>query len=65
MIRIQADFDKCEAFANCVIAAPDLFAINDENFVEILDDRPGSDRLEAAREAVRTCPTRALSVVSD
>jgi ferredoxin len=65
MIRIHADFDKCEAYANCIVAAPDLFAINDENFVEILDERPGPEQVEAAKEAVRTCPTRALSLVSE
>ncbi|MCU1607204.1 MAG: ferredoxin [Modestobacter sp.] len=65
MIKIIADFDKCEAFARCVDAAPDLFGINDENFVEIVDSSPAPDRLEAARKAVDSCPVRALSIVTE
>jgi ferredoxin len=65
MVRIVADSDRCEAFARCIDAAPDLFGINDENFVEVLDSSPAPDRLEAARKAVDSCPMRALSIVTE
>jgi ferredoxin len=62
MVRITADFDACEAYGMCVLTAPDLFSINDENFVQIDDETPGQDRLAAAREAVEKCPVQALTL---
>jgi ferredoxin len=64
-VRIEADVDVCEAYGECVAAAPALFAINDENFVEVLDASPPPDQAAAAERAVWACPVHALSLLQD
>lgn len=64
--RIVADFeltvdtDGCEANAVCVGIAPELFALDDEDRLQIADSHPQHDMLERARQAVAGCPKRAL-----
>ncbi|MCW2851330.1 MAG: suaB [Nocardioides sp.] len=65
MVRIEADVDVCEAYGECVTEAPGLFAINDENFVEVLDASPSEDQVAAAERAVWACPMHALSLTQD
>lgn len=36
MICLKVDLTKCEGYANCVVAAPDLYDINDDGVVELL-----------------------------
>lgn len=62
MFRVHADLAKCEGYANCIIAAPDVFSIDDDNVVEVLDENPPEGERPAAEEAVRNCPTQALSI---
>lgn len=64
-MKLSADYDECEAYGLCVIAAADLFRLNEENFVEILDETPSEDRRAAAEEAVRNCPMQVLSLTVD
>ncbi|MCW2774304.1 MAG: ferredoxin [Nocardioides sp.] len=65
MVMIEADVDACEAYGECVAAAPGLFAINDENFVEVLNASPPEDQVAAAERAVWACPVHALSLNQD
>lgn len=65
-MKVHADIDKCEGYANCVVAAPDVFSIDDEeNIVVVMNADPAEDRREAVEEAVRNCPTSALSIEED
>lgn len=62
MVRVRADLTKCEGYANCIIAAPDVFSIDDDNVVKVLDANPPEGERPFVEEAVRNCPTQALSV---
>lgn len=58
--RLSADLTKCEGYANCVIAEPQFFDLDDEGKVHLLQiDVVGAD-LAAVREAVASCPAGAL-----
>jgi ferredoxin len=61
-MKIVVDFDKCDSNALCVAAAPKLFEVKDDNFLYILDETPGEDQKAALEEAVRNCPTGAISI---
>ena len=61
-MKVIADVDKCEGYANCIIAAPDVFALDDDFMVRLLVEQPSEDRRQAVEEAVRSCPTSALSI---
>ncbi|BBZ15617.1 ferredoxin [Mycobacterium branderi] len=59
-VELTVDADVCEANAVCVGIAPELFALDDEDALQILEVRPQHDMLERARQAVDSCPKRAL-----
>lgn len=64
-MKIIVDFDKCDSNALCVAAAPQLFEVKDDNFLYILDEIPPGDQRAALEEAVRNCPTGAISIEED
>ncbi len=64
-MRIVVDRDLCESNAVCVRTAPDMFRIDESDRMRLLVEYPSADQLESARAAVRRCPKRALSLVSD
>lgn len=65
-MRIQLDVDKCEAFAACIVAAPEVFDFDDEeNIAILLDDSPSTGLREKVKEAVRNCPVRAIELLDE
>jgi ferredoxin len=64
-VNIVVDFDKCDSNALCVAAAPVLFEVRDDNFLYILNETPGEDQRAQLEEAVRNCPTGAISIKED
>lgn len=64
-MRISLDADLCQGHAVCQAEAPAVFEVPRRGHVEILDATPGADQREAVENAVRYCPTQALSLVED
>ena len=62
-MRIVVDHGKCSALGICESLAPDLFEVQDDGSLVILNEQPEGGLCEAAREAVEGCPTAALSIV--
>jgi ferredoxin len=61
--RVVLDLDTCQGYANCVMVAPEVFDIDEQNGTAILlQEHPDDSELAAVEEAVRQCPTEALSV---
>ncbi|XKH57561.1 ferredoxin [Citricoccus nitrophenolicus] len=59
---IKADLQACQGYANCVIAAPDYFDLDDDGIVDVLKTEvPEADRAHVT-EAARSCPVSALVV---
>lgn len=55
--------DKCVGVGQCVVAAPSLFAQNDDDGQVIqLKQKPDAAEYQAARAAVRLCPASALAI---
>ena len=65
MIRIIVDRDLCESNAVCVGEAPEVFGLDQQNGMAVLDDTPGPPRLADVRRAVHRCPRGALSIVEE
>ena len=63
-MRVQADFDLCEANALCVGIAPETFQLDDD-YLQILDDQVTPENESRVRQAVASCPRNALSIVED
>lgn len=60
MIKIGADVGKCEGYANCVIAASDVYDIDDDGKVIVLRPAVEQGEREKVEEAVRSCPAAAI-----
>jgi ferredoxin len=61
-MRIKADFDLCESNAVCVGMAPDVFELDDNDYLVILNDEVPDGRVEEMRQVVASCPRSALSI---
>jgi ferredoxin len=65
-MHITLDDSKCQAYGNCMLTAPDVFDLGDDDaVVTILQERPGPELRSVIEEAVRSCPVEALSLHED
>ena len=65
MKKIKVDFDRCESNAMCEAIAPDHFQVDDDDYLQILDDRVTEDNQALIEQAVASCPTSAISIVEE
>ena len=61
-MRVEVDYDKCKSNALCMGAAPEVFEVRDDNFLYVLQDEPDESLRDKVEEAVRVCPTQAISL---
>ncbi len=64
-MKIQVDYDLCEANAVCMSKAPEVFKVDDEDNLHILIESPPEELREKVEAAVRLCPRQALSLSED
>jgi ferredoxin len=64
-MRIVIDHNKCTGLGMCEAEAPDLFEVQEDGSLRVLNFRPVSDQRELLEAAVDSCPTAALSIVED
>ncbi|WP_182377757.1 ferredoxin [Nocardioides sp. WS12] len=64
-MKISVHEDECEGNAMCMAIAPDIFDVDDDGMLELLQAEPAADRRSDVERAVRSCPKAALSVTSD
>jgi ferredoxin len=64
-MRVVVDFDRCQSNAVCMDVAPEIFEVRDDNFLYILDETPPETLRPKLEEAVRRCPTQAISIAED
>lgn len=62
-MRVIADTTRCVGAGQCVLTDPALFDQADEDgTVVVLVEHPEDSQLDQARQAVRVCPSQALSL---
>lgn len=59
-MRVIVDYDRCEANGLCVAAAPEVFALDDDDQLHLLQAEPHEALRAKVEEAVRRCPRQAL-----
>jgi ferredoxin len=62
VMAVRADVELCCGSGQCVYLAPTVFGLDDDGLVVVLDSDPEGAELVVADEAVRDCPTRAISL---
>jgi ferredoxin len=61
-MRVVVDFDVCESNALCMSVAPEVFEVRDDGFLYILNETPDESLRSKVQEAVRICPTQAITL---
>jgi len=62
-MRVQVRPDQCAGHTLCNFVAPDVFGLDDNgNVLSLIDGEIPADDEAAARDAVATCPERALKI---
>jgi ferredoxin len=64
-MKVKVDFDLCESNALCEAIAPATFEIDDDDFLQILDDNVTDENRDTIERAVASCPKSAISIVDD
>jgi ferredoxin len=59
-MRIGSDRARCDGFASCMIVAPDVFDLDGDDKVQVLDPTPFDARHAEITDAVLACPTQAI-----
>lgn len=52
----------CDGNGNCAAAAPEIFALDENDELQVLRQEFGGELRERAEAAVRACPKSALSL---
>lgn len=60
-MRVVVDRDRCEGNAICVGIAPELFILDEDEYVVVTADPIPADQEELAEQAIAECPRAALS----
>ena len=64
-MRVVVDMTQCESNALCMGVAPDIFLLDDDDNLTVLDETPDESARARVLEAVRVCPKQAISIVED
>lgn len=64
-MKVVVDYDKCDSNAVCVGIEPLVFEVRDDNYLYILQEQPPEELRARMEEAVRSCPTGAISIEED
>jgi ferredoxin len=62
MSRVQVDRDRCVGSGVCESLAPEVFELDDDGVLQVHREEPGADDLDGVRDAVQSCPARALAL---
>jgi ferredoxin len=62
-VRVEVDRDACEANAVCAGLVPDVFDVDDDDYLHIRAAEIPPHRAEGVRHAVSSCPKLALRLV--
>lgn len=60
--KVIVDFDLCESNALCMKEAPEVFLVNDEDYLDVLNETPGEELREKVMAAIHRCPKQAISL---
>lgn len=60
--KIEVDYEICEANAVCMGIIPEVFELDDDDNLHLLQEELTPENEERVREAVRQCPRQAISI---
>lgn len=64
-MRVVVDFDACESNGVCEGLVPEVFELDDDDMLQVIQPNPPQELIDQVRHAVRSCPKAALSLKED
>jgi ferredoxin len=61
VIKVHVDMNLCQSHGECVLAAPDVFELGDDDVLVWQEEVP-DDRRAEIELAVNVCPMMAISI---
>jgi ferredoxin len=61
--KIDVDWGLCESNGVCMGIIPEVFRLEDDDTLTVLQEDVTPENEEQVREAVRQCPRQAISIV--
>jgi ferredoxin len=61
-VKVVVDFDRCASNAVCMSILPEVFEVRDDGYLYVLQEEPPESLRDKLEEAVRSCPTQAISL---
>jgi ferredoxin len=61
-MRIEVDWDLCESNGVCMGIIPEVFQLEDNDMLTVLQPEVTPENEAGVREAVRQCPRQAISI---
>lgn len=62
-MKVTVDTSLCEVHGDCVVAAPEVFDIGeDDDVVQVLMAEPGEELRAAVTQAAKMCPVSAITI---
>lgn len=65
MSKVSVDFGLCESNGVCVGIIPEVFHLDDQDYLHVLRDEVTPENRDRIGEAVRQCPRQAISIAED
>jgi len=62
LMKVVVNRSLCDGNGNCAAAAPEIFALDDDDQLEVLRESFGEELRDKVEAAVRSCPKNALSL---
>jgi ferredoxin len=60
--KIVVDFGLCESNAVCMGIIPEVFDLDDDDYLHVLTEEVTPENEALVREAVRQCPRQAIAI---
>jgi ferredoxin len=57
----MVDWDRCESNGLCMAAAPEVFELQDDDSLLVLQESPDDALRDRVADAIRVCPKQAIS----
>ncbi|WP_436700933.1 ferredoxin [Nocardioides sp. BYT-33-1] len=64
-MKIKVDFDLCESNGLCEAMAPEVFELDDDDFLQLHTEHTTDENIDNVKRAVAACPRAAITLVED
>lgn len=61
-MKIKVDFDLCESNGLCEAMAPDVFELDEDDFLQLKAEETTPENIDAVKRAAAACPRAAISL---